>query len=593
MRNYVKILRFMPLAVFIVIALPVIFEIILSTPLALMLSPNGYASNSKQILNNLDINIKLNDNGSMYVEEYWQIELFDRDKPYRNIYKSFKLNSEDNITVKDFSVHDIDNNITFAADNTIKDPSEYENSSKKNVSYTFKKGNNLELGFYMPPVTQGVRNFKLCYTVDNIITVYNDTAVFYYQELGPEFSLPVKNLNCTIITPENTQNTPLRAWLHCTAKSLLNIDSQTQVSFTADKIPAKTFVETRICLPVDMFKNSDKIIKADTLDDIVTQESNWEQEYSQRLHRSYILGVIDKIIAAIVLVLLVFLVVKHLKKNRRYKTSVPEYIRDIPLYENPGTMSEIFHYYKGRKNKSVLKNKKIFGNMLSAIMLSLAHKKYISIQPTKNNDIFITVFKNTEGTKPLASCEIIIFDYLKGITKFYQDSFTTKKMKEYSERNYAKVDRIMQSLITQIEHDCEYSGFYEQPYVTKFMRYLPVICPILIFFSCTYLLGFITFVFTALSVLFSSIILLLLLTRKPRLSLAGEIRHNEWKGLKKFILDFSNMKEYSSIHLSVWEEYLIYATAMGVSKKVSKQLKLAYQNLNPNDENPDYDMSNS
>lgn len=47
-------------------------------------------------------------------------------------------------------------------------------------------------------------------------------------------------------------------------------------------------------------------------------------------------------------------------------------------------------------------------------------------------------------------------------------------------------------------------------------------------------------------------------------------------GLKKFLLDFSNIenKESTSIHL--WDDYLIYAQLLGITDKVSSELKSVY-----------------
>ncbi len=40
------------------------------------------------------------------------------------------------------------------------------------------------------------------------------------------------------------------------------------------------------------------------------------------------------------------------------------------------------------------------------------------------------------------------------------------------------------------------------------------------------------------------------------------------------------MKEYGVPQLELWEEYLVYATMMGISKHVCDQLKLVYPELN-------------
>lgn len=38
-------------------------------------------------------------------------------------------------------------------------------------------------------------------------------------------------------------------------------------------------------------------------------------------------------------------------------------------------------------------------------------------------------------------------------------------------------------------------------------------------------------------------------------------------GVKKFLLEFSNIKDKSSIEVNLWEEYLMYAQIFGIAKR--------------------------
>lgn len=50
-------------------------------------------------------------------------------------------------------------------------------------------------------------------------------------------------------------------------------------------------------------------------------------------------------------------------------------------------------------------------------------------------------------------------------------------------------------------------------------------------------------------------------------------------GLKRFLNDFSNIKDRSSIEVNLWEEYLMYAQIFGISKKVIKEFKMVYPDI--------------
>ncbi len=53
----------------------------------------------------------------------------------------------------------------------------------------------------------------------------------------------------------------------------------------------------------------------------------------------------------------------------------------------------------------------------------------------------------------------------------------------------------------------------------------------------------------------------------------------ELAGLKKFLLDFSDMKNKEAIEVHLWKEYLMYAQIFGIANKVAKQFKNLYPDL--------------
>ena len=52
-----------------------------------------------------------------------------------------------------------------------------------------------------------------------------------------------------------------------------------------------------------------------------------------------------------------------------------------------------------------------------------------------------------------------------------------------------------------------------------------------------------------------------------------------WKGLKKYMEDFSMLDKRDIPEIVIWEHFLVYATAFGIADKVIKQLKAVYKEL--------------
>ncbi len=54
----------------------------------------------------------------------------------------------------------------------------------------------------------------------------------------------------------------------------------------------------------------------------------------------------------------------------------------------------------------------------------------------------------------------------------------------------------------------------------------------------------------------------------------GEDEYSKWRGLYNFLNSVTLMKERTVIELPLWEKYLVYATAFGISEKVVKALEI-------------------
>ncbi len=64
---------------------------------------------------------------------------------------------------------------------------------------------------------------------------------------------------------------------------------------------------------------------------------------------------------------------------------------------------------------------------------------------------------------------------------------------------------------------------------------------------------------------------------------SGVNEKEQWMGLKRYMEEFSLMKEKEVPELVLWEKYLVYATAFGISEKVLKQLKVVYPQVSDED----------
>ena len=354
---------------------------------------NGsFTGGSKQVMENLDIAAKLSSNGDMQVTETWRVNLKDRNKTYRNLYKTFTLDT--NSEIQNLSVFDMDSNTTYAYRDDI-DPNN-DNSAIEDVCYIYKTGTDTEIGWLMPPIDSGVRNFKVSYTMKNVVNVYQDTSVLYSKFVGKDFNLPIQSLHGTISFPSGAKQADLKAWLHCLATSNLTIDSSNQISFTATEVPAKTMVETRILMPVSLFPDSKRIVASNVKSSIEKEELKWANDTQaaqlEEQRKEYIIGIIDAAGGAILIIIGIIFLIWAKKKAKRYTVEAPEYTREIPEGSSPGGASNLFYFYSGGVTD------KERGRVFSATLMSLAHKGYVRFDTNEHKDLVVTVTGDTKRT---------------------------------------------------------------------------------------------------------------------------------------------------------------------------------------------------
>ena len=61
----------------------------------------------------------------------------------------------------------------------------------------------------------------------------------------------------------------------------------------------------------------------------------------------------------------------------------------------------------------------------------------------------------------------------------------------------------------------------------------------------------------------------------------------KWQGLKKYLEDYSLLKEKRTRDLGLWEQFLVYATAFGISDKVIEEIKTEIEPNEDKNENGD------
>lgn len=530
-------------------------------------------------LKDVDISATLNESGDLIVEERWKVH-FDTGK--KNAYKTFQLRDSDfgHISeLKDVSVYDMDRDMYFKEITLPDSPERYvQYTTNYDTFYIYGQSSQKELGLVVYP-EEGERNFVWKYAVTDMAAKYADTSVVYWKIFNTDFAADIENFRLELTLPTGTTN-DAQGWFHIeTSGAYLTLEADKFV-YTAKNIKAGTMVETRVVAPTDTFGELAKHTGSVGLESIRAEELKWAEEWQskQRLYRTLavLAVVVNVIIAAAGIAVAVLVKIK----NRPYNEDYPEYERELPQGWAVAEAAHLFYYYSGGFGAKDYRSR-----ALSAVILDLTRRHYLEVEPVpnaKSGEEYRITFPQVADSmlKDLKPHERLVYNLLlkaksNGNTLAgAADGVTMKEFQKYAKADYLEVNNLMK--------DFEKSSgqkFSRGKYAPPKTRFKEAGIGMLVAAIALLIVAFRFAMFFAPGLGVAGLALSLLAPKMKRLNKEGERIYRQLKGLEKYMLDFSNLKEYDVPKLILWEEYLVYATMMGISKEVIKNLKLVYPEL--------------
>lgn len=230
-------------------------------------------------------------------------------------------------------------------------------------------------------------------------------------------------------------------------------------------------------------------------------------------------------------------------------------------------------------------------NLISSTILNLKYKGYIDIiQNEKSgmgskigkflgmNDKSLIVALTGKNPDNLVRSESLIYGMISDAAR-YENGDMKKYIKKNAEDAYNTKNAFSELLYEELEAKSYYERFaiLDGKTILKLSMAI-IIAAFAVAAAFKFPLSFVFFL-----PVFLYVILRGSIKTRTNSSKGGEIKA-KWRALKKFMEDFSALKERELPELSVWEGYLIYAAAFGVAEKLLKQLKIVY----PDFENTDF-----
>lgn len=543
---------------------------------------------------NLEINAIIKENGDMQVTEYWKIDISDTN----TLFKNWNLDNSKYSGIENVKVAEI-----------------LENGTKKEFEQIDQEMYHVTKGcYYALPISKSkfevawgvqvdddVRNYEITYTVKDAVKRYADYYEIYWQFMGDDNSISAKNMTGTIVleNPVEDKNN-LRAWAHGPLTGNIEIVSNDTVKFDINKLNKNTMVEVRMAILEDsVFNNLPLISSSNTFDKVIKQETAWADEANRiREQNTKRIQAIALMYIGISIIITIFAIAKLNKALKAKKEVLSEkieptqkfdYFRDVPD-ETASPAEAIFISTFGKTSIQIGGT----GEILSATILNLCLKNRIEFMvdnsKKKDNIIFVIKEDSTNNNKPLTSDEELVYDLLTQAANYIKDTeerttgikkLTVKELQKYANKNPEKFIKIIEQINEEAKNTAINKGKYDKNLVSSANKWMTFCVIYFVFGMCglpLLILPGVLFFITS-GVYYKIYKAMYTLTQK------GEDEKAKWHGLKRYMEEFSLLKEKEVPHLVLWEKFLVYATAFGIADKVIKQLKIVYPEIEDIDSN--------
>ena len=493
------------------------------------------------------------------------------------------------------------------------------------------------LMFYVNGIYREKLKYKITYEMSNAALRYKDSSELYLSIFSDEDCKRLKSVEGHILFADenmpkegnyNVYTLGTNSNSFPVTQSKTENPGYTTFSFKLDKDDLKfrsynQFIEfLLISYNEDKYaftKNAPKnnYSHEDSLDELIAdiaEYQNLERKYAPIRIKAFIFF----IAAAAIHVAIARYVINKEKTSRNYykPTTTYKFFRDIPSHIDPVVANSIV-FARDRKS-----NEK---DIYSALLLDLSRKKYIAIEKINQNKewttsntkiklLFIPDKATVLYTDPNNPSNTVItylyyvFDDIDSrLREKPNEPLTINEahffnlisrhalkgeigMKEFQDRITIDYDRtnMFVTRVNDSKKDYPYKkGYYQSTKFTSgkdFLNglstyYIIAAIVVLVFYllvfynSELYLAYFSPFIFSA-TLIFTAIILRKKAREFVLFTQFGADEYEKWRGLYNYLSSETLINEKEPLDVSIWEEYLVYATAFGLSKKVSEALKI-------------------
>ena len=417
----------------------------------------------------------------------------------------------------------------------------------------------------------------LQYDMPKVVRVYNDVGEIQFKVWGEEWDEDLDYLYATISFPDNKK---LEYWINPPSSDAQSYWEDNILYISSDGVSSGKYVEARAIIPLSEFSSDAPYaqhINKNAKDEIEKIQKDAENEQG---FLNSIGSLMDYLLAIVVAVPLAI----YYKFGREPKTDYQAIYEHEPPTKDPPAFVNALMESMSKDVGDI--NEQAF----QATIMDLINRGKLGVGSEEDTEFTKTTFltiKNTDGLERFERALIGILQTfeLDGRISFsyMQDCLRSESQARSFQSNYNSWCQNFKNDYLPDEVLKEYFDNTGADYLSYSGIGAIALGVILVVFS--FLFDFNgDFITTIIGILMGVIGIgsFLIPSGIPgRYTLKGKLYAEKWNKFKKFLEDYSLIKEHPPESIAIWNEYLVYATALGVADKVYKAMKMhVYGGLN-------------
>ncbi len=470
-------------------------------------------------INKITMDIYLDKYGNAHITEKWDVDINEGTEGYKPYYNL------GNSIIKDFTVSDQSNNL-YSYQEHWNTTANFESKAYRNGINYITDGIELCWGIS----NYGHNVYTLKYTITGFVSQTVDKQMIFWTLIPHELSLKPRDVNIVIWADDYFEDT-VPVWGYGNRGEAYVYDGKIELN-TINGLESYEHMTVLVEFPENKFQTNNILDK--TFEEYHDLAEIGSKSYNKV---PFILQLINFLFSILPIISLgfIFSAIIKMSKDKYYKKNISKgkfpklnYYRDIPCNK------DIYYAYFLANNYNLVKYKTDF---LGALILKWIKAGVVKVEMKDKNGLLkkreeatlIMDLEKFQKNTEIDELETKMFGYMYEASK--DGILESKEFSKYSDVHYSKILNWFDKVLKKEKETAVSLGLIKME-KKLLARYYETI----------------------------------------------EIYDEATKlaGLKKFLKDFSSIKDKSSIEVHLWEYYLIFAQIFGIADQVAKDFKKLY-----------------